>query len=164
MERQAQTLFFQLRGAVPAPKNIVILAIDDDSMTQWKNSYQVDPKSAVDLETIKNWPWKREAYAIAIERVMAAGAKAVALDIVLDLPSSYGEADDAALQRVLQKYAGRVTLAASYEEDETRPGDSTKLIQPGSFLQTNPMSVGSINTLLNLMVGFIVTLRSFLNF
>jgi CHASE2 domain-containing sensor protein/serine/threonine protein kinase len=145
MERQAQTLFFQLRGSVPAPNNIVILAIDDDSMTQWKNSYQVDPKSAVDLEAIKNWPWKREAYAIAIDRLMAAGAKAVALDIVLDLPSSYGEADDAALQRVLQKYAGRVTLAASYEEDETRPGDSTKLVQPGSFLQTNPMSVGSIN-------------------
>ncbi|HEY9830010.1 MAG TPA: serine/threonine-protein kinase [Stenomitos sp.] len=145
MERQAQTLFFQLRGSVPAPKNIVILAIDDDSMTQWKKSYQVDPKSAVDLETIRNWPWKREAYAIAIDRLMAAGAKTVALDIVLDLPSSYGEADDAALQRVLQKYAGRVTLAASYEEDETRTGDSTKLLQPGSFLETKPMSVGSIN-------------------
>ncbi|HEY9614358.1 serine/threonine-protein kinase [Allocoleopsis sp.] len=145
IERQAQTLFFQIRGPVKAPNNIVILAIDDDSMTQWKKSYQVDPKSATDLEAIKNWPWKREAYAVAINRLMAAGAKTVSLDIVLDLPSSYGEADDSALQRVLQRYAGRVTLAASYEEDETRPGDSTKLIQPGSFLETNPTSVGSIN-------------------
>jgi CHASE2 domain-containing sensor protein/serine/threonine protein kinase len=145
MERQAQTLFFQMRGPVKAPNNIVILAIDDDSMTQWKKSYQVDPKSAGDLEAIKNWPWKREAYAVAINRLMAAGAKTVSLDIVFDLPSSYGEADDSALQRVLQQYAGRVTLAASYEEDETRPGGSTKLIQPGSFLETKPTSVGSIN-------------------
>jgi CHASE2 domain-containing sensor protein/serine/threonine protein kinase len=145
MERQAQTLFFQLRGSVKPPGNIVILAIDDDSMTQWKKSYQVDPKSATELEPIKSWPWKREAYAIAIDRLMSAGAKAVALDVVLDLPSSYGEADDRALQQVLQKYAGRVTLAASYEDDKSRQGGLTQLLQPGSFLETNPMSVGSIN-------------------
>ncbi len=145
MERQAQTFFFQLRVPVAPPKNIVILGIDDDSMTQWKKSYQIEQKNATHLEPIKNWPWKREAYAIAIERMMAAGAKAVALDIVLDLPSSYGQADDEALRRVLQKYAGRVTLAASYEDDKTRQGGFTQLVQPGSFLQTNPMSIGSIN-------------------
>lgn len=145
MERQAQTFFFQLRVPLQPPKNIVILAIDDDSLTQGKKLYQADPKNAAHLESIQNWPWKREAYAKAIEKLMSAGAKAVAVDIVFDLPSSYGSADDDALQRVLQKYAGRVTLAASYEDDRTHQGFSTQLIQPNSLFETNPKSVGSIN-------------------
>ncbi|HEY9665869.1 MAG TPA: serine/threonine-protein kinase, partial [Coleofasciculaceae cyanobacterium] len=142
MERQAQSVFFQLRGSVAPPKNIVLLTIDEESLDQGK-FYQTDPQTLAYLEPLATWPWKRGAYATAIERLMAAGAKSVALDIIFDLPSS--EPEDEKLRQVLQKYAGRVTLAASYEDDKTRQGGLTKLVQPGSFLQTNPMSVGSIN-------------------
>src|SRR5919199_2270028 len=144
MERQAQTFFFQLRGSVTPPKNIVILAIDEDSLDQGR-LYQSDPQNLTYLEPLAKWPWKREAYATAIDRLMSAGAKAVSLDIMFDLPSGHGQADDDKLRGVLQKYAGRVTLAAIYEDDQTRQGGLTQLIQPGSFLETNPMSIGSIN-------------------
>ncbi|HAJ60423.1 MAG TPA: hypothetical protein DCP31_15095, partial [Cyanobacteria bacterium UBA8543] len=50
--------------------------------------------------------WKREAYARVIKRLMAAGAKSVAVDVVFDAPSSYGQADDEQLRQVLQEYAG----------------------------------------------------------
>jgi CHASE2 domain-containing sensor protein/serine/threonine protein kinase len=144
MERQAQTFFFQLRGPVKPPQSIVILAIDEDSLGQGR-LYQADPQKLASLEPLAKWPWKREAYATAIDQLMSAGAKSVALDIVFDLPSSYGQADDEKLRQVLQKYAGRVTLAASYEGDQIRQGGLTQLVKPGSFLQTTPMSVGSIN-------------------
>ncbi len=144
MERHTQTLFFQLRGTVTPPKSIVILAIDEESLAQGK-FYDTDPQKLAYLEPLKTWPWKREAYAKVINQLMAAGAKSVALDIVFDLPSSYGQADDEKLRQALQDYAGRVTLAASYEDDTTRQGGLTQLIQPNSFFQTNPMSVGSIN-------------------
>jgi CHASE2 domain-containing sensor protein/serine/threonine protein kinase len=145
IERKTQTFFFQLRVPMQPPKNIVILAIDDDSITQGK-LYQSNPKQLAYLEPIQRWTWKREAYAIAIERLMSAGAKAVGLDLIFDVPSSHGAADDEKLRQVLQKYAGRVTLAATYEtDDKVRTGKLTQLSQPGSFLQTNPMSVGSIN-------------------
>ncbi len=147
MERQAQTFFYQLRGSVTSPKNIVILAIDESSLDQGK-LYREDPQNLAYFEPLQTWPWKREAYARVINRLMEAGAKSVAVDLVFDTPSSYGQADDEQLRKVLQEYAGRVTLAASYEEDETRPGSLTRLIEPDSFFQTNPMSVGSINFLL----------------
>ena len=147
MERQTQAFFFQLRGSVKPPENIVILAIDEHSLSQGK-LYRTDPQKLADFEPLQTWPWKREAYAKAIERLMAAGAQSVAVDLVFDAPSSYGQADDEQLRQVLQKYAGRVTLAALYEDDRTRPGSLTQLIKPDAFFQTSPMSVGAINYLI----------------
>lgn len=147
MERQTQMLFFQLRGPVTPPNNIVILAIDEYSLDQGKQ-YRDNPQKLADFELLQTWPWKREAYAKAIKRLMAAGARSVAVDLVFDTPSSYGQADDEQLRQVLQDYAGRVTLAAIYEDDQTRPGSLTQLIKPESFFQTSPISVGSINYML----------------
>ncbi len=147
MERQTQEFFFQLRGSVKPPNNIVILAIDEHSLNQGK-LYKTDPQKLADFEPLQTWPWKREAYARVIKRLMAAGAKSVAVDVVFDAPSSYGQADDEQLRQVLQEYAGRVTLAALYEDDQTRPGSLTQLIKPDSFFQTSPMSVGAINYLI----------------
>jgi CHASE2 domain-containing sensor protein/serine/threonine protein kinase len=144
MERQAQTLFFELRGPVAHPSNIVILAIDEESIDQGK-IYDTNPNQYAALEPLKSWPWKRTAYAEVINRLMAAGAKTVAVDVVFDTPSSYGAADDERLRQTLQRYAGRVTLAAQYADVETRQGISTRLIQPDAQFQIEPLSIGSIN-------------------
>jgi CHASE2 domain-containing sensor protein/serine/threonine protein kinase len=145
MERQAQTTLFQLRGSVTPPKNIVILAIDENSLEQGKQ-YSTAPQELAYFEPLQQWPWKRAAYAKVIARLMAAGAKSVAVDVVFDTPSAYGQADDEQLRQVLKQYPGRVTLAALYDEgDPTRSGYSFRLIQPNLFLETNSTSVGSIN-------------------
>ncbi|NET68261.1 MAG: CHASE2 domain-containing protein [Moorea sp. SIO1G6] len=145
MERQTQTWFFQLRGPVTPPDNIVILAIDEESLNL-NQSYSNDQSQALtDLELIKSWPWKRAAYATAIERLMAAGARSVAVSLVLDSPSSYGEADDQRLREVLKNYGEKVTLAAMYETYETVEGETIKLVKPNSLFETPQLSVGSIN-------------------
>ncbi|MFW6296509.1 MAG: CHASE2 domain-containing protein [Halothece sp.] len=144
LERQTQTFFFQVRGSVEAPDNIVILAIDEYSLNQGQ-FYQTNPQEFAHFEPLATWPWKREAYAIVIKRLMEAGAKAVAVDLILDRPSSYGIADDQQLREVLQAYSGKVTLAALYENSPIRQGSTLRLIQPNEVLQVSSNSIGSIN-------------------
>ncbi|MBD1860881.1 MULTISPECIES: serine/threonine-protein kinase [Trichocoleus] len=147
MERQAQTLFFELRGPIAAPSNIVILAIDDESMSQGQ-FYRADPKQYKSLAALETWPWKRAAYAEAIDKLMAAGARSVALDIEFTTPSSYGTKDDERLRQSLQRYAGRVTLATKYEDIINDQGVTAQLTPIYPRFRTNPLSVGSINFLL----------------
>jgi serine/threonine protein kinase/CHASE2 domain-containing sensor protein len=147
LERQVQTLFFELRGPVAPPENVVILTIDEDSIAQGTSVYMNDPKKYAFLEPLQRWPWNRVAYAHAIDRLIAAGARSVAIDLIFDSPSSSADGDRAFLQ-ALQRHAGRVTLAAQYEETNTSQGMLTQLLGPHEMFQTKPMSVGLINYLL----------------
>jgi CHASE2 domain-containing sensor protein/serine/threonine protein kinase len=144
MEYQAQMLFFELRGPLEAPENIVILAIDNESLKQ-ADTYLTAPQQYAYLEPIQTWPWKRSAYAKAIDKIMAAGARSVALDLVFDRPSKYGAADDQQLRQTLQRYGGKVTLGALYEDVQTHQGTVHQLTQPHLQFLTQPFSVGSIN-------------------
>ncbi len=144
LERHTQTLFFELRGPVSPPENIVILAIDDQSLSAAER-YKNDPEKQAIAKLMPNWPWQRTAYAEVIERLMAAGAKSVSMDILFDLPSGYGEVDDQRLKRTLQRYAGRVTLAAAYIESPGPQGVTTELFEPIPALKTNPLALGLVN-------------------
>ena len=145
-ERQIQNAFFQIRGPVEAPGDIVILAIDDESLRQGQ-IYPQNPERYADLRPIAHWPWRREAYAQAIDRLIGAGAKAVAIDVTFPTASTYGEADDEALTQVLARHGDRVVLAAQYPTIAQSQGD---LFQPSlplkQFRQTGAQ-VGIINYL-----------------
>jgi len=64
----------------PAPKDIVIVAIDDASVRE-----------------IGRWPWRRATHATLLDRLRAAAVKAVALDLVLTEPDQIAAGDDAIL-------------------------------------------------------------------
>jgi len=146
LERQVQALFFEIRGAIAPPSEVVILAIDETSLAQ-QEFYRNDPDRYPYLEPIQSWPWQRSAYAQVIDKLMAAGARSVSLDIIFSAPSSYGEADDQRFAQSLQQYAERVVLAAEYSEVETPQGFTTQLTLPLPLLQTGADQVGSINFL-----------------
>lgn len=144
LDHQVQTLFFDIRGARPAPDDIVILAIDDESLAQ-AEYYQADPERYAALAPIQTTPWERRAYAIAVERLMQAGARAVALDVLFLGNSSYGPTDDQALLKVLQRYGDKVVLASTYDNDNWRQGIITKPTLPyAPFLNTS-IHTGTIN-------------------
>ena len=146
MENQAQTLFFLLRGSVEAPKDIVILAIDESSTSTAKQYYQDDPQNYPYLEPIKQWPYQRQAYAQVIEKLMEAGAHSVALNILLDTESSYGADDDRKLQTILQRYGNKITLAAIYYGFQPNNRSSIKqLILPNKKFRKAGISIGSAN-------------------
>lgn len=138
LERQMQQQFWQLRGTIMPPPEVVIVGIDANTLTQ-----------------ISSWPLDRSVYAQAIERLLDAGAKGVALDILLDVPRGAGKLSDQVedcdgtnlgpgdrqLRQALQKYGSRVTLATSFE---AIPGDTfarSRLVLPycGFLAATNKL-------------------------
>ncbi|MBW4641595.1 MAG: CHASE2 domain-containing protein [Goleter apudmare HA4340-LM2] len=145
MENQALTIFLQLRGPIAPPEDIVILAIDNQSITLPEQYYKTNPQQYAYLEPLKSFPFKRAAYAQVVEKLLKAGARSVGVDVVFDTPSSYGPADDRQLQAVLQKYGNKVTLAALYENSETHQGQTLQLTQPQPMFRTGLVSIGTVN-------------------
>jgi CHASE2 domain-containing sensor protein/serine/threonine protein kinase len=144
MENQAQSAFYLLRGPVSPPKDIVILAIDEQSISVGKQYYKTDPKEYAYLEPLQTFPFKRAAYAQVIEKLIAAGARSVALDIVFDTPG-YGAEDNEKLRSSLQRYGNQVTLAAIYEDYETHQGTFIQLTQPQQMFRIGSVAIGSVN-------------------
>ncbi|MCX5965346.1 MAG: serine/threonine-protein kinase [Cyanobacteria bacterium] len=150
-DRDAQSLLQRakvIQFPTPAPENMVIVAIDDDTLNQLK---QIPPL-------------KRRLYAQVLERLMAAGAKVVAVDIVFDLPSPDSVAidnlapdnldcgsinqnnlsdDDRLLQQTINKYRDRLVLAAQYDIINTANWQQTQLTLP--YCPFQAATIGTIN-------------------
>ncbi len=73
----------------PAPEDVVLIVVD-------QNSLEAARKEGI------NWPWPRQMYVPILHFCAAAGAKAVAFDILFTEPSSYGVEDDKLLAEALQ--------------------------------------------------------------
>ncbi len=144
LERQTQSLFFELRGPVEAPNNVVILAIDKESLSQGQH-YRDDPERYEELSPIEAWPWRREAYAQVISRLMEAGAASVSLDVLFTAPSAYGLSDDTAFAQVLERYGDRIVLAANYEKTYLDQGTVYDAALPLQQFQDTGVQLGSIN-------------------
>jgi signal transduction histidine kinase/CHASE2 domain-containing sensor protein len=80
------------RGPLPAPDDIVIVAIDEPS-----------------IASFGRFPWPRSLTARAIDAIAAGQAKAIAVDVLYTDPTT--EADDSALARSIHQ-AGNVVVAA----------------------------------------------------
>ncbi|MEO1622285.1 MAG: serine/threonine-protein kinase [Cyanobacteria bacterium J06632_3] len=143
-ERQVQSLFFEVRGPVDAPENIVILAIDDESLSQGQH-YREEPERYEVLKPIGSWPWQRQAYGLVIDKLMQAGADAVAVDVLFTAESSYGPADDDALTEVLSRYGDSIVLAADYSSDFRTQGVVTEPLLPLPQFENAGVRIGSIN-------------------
>ena len=72
--------------------NVAIVAIDDASLAE-----------------LGSWPWSRRVHAALLDRLHDAGARAVALDLILDTPSRDDPAADTVLAQSMRAF-GRVAL------------------------------------------------------
>ncbi|MEM8602822.1 MAG: adenylate/guanylate cyclase domain-containing protein [Cyanobacteria bacterium P01_H01_bin.121] len=127
------------------PEEIIILGIDELSIREGR-LYQRDPEKYSFFEPLAaGWPWQREAYAIAIEKLLAAGARGVAVDVILDQVSLSGPEDDAQLAAVLQRYPKAVTLASLYDVARLEQGVQQSLIRPHPTFQAESIHTGFIN-------------------
>ncbi|MEB3288790.1 MAG: adenylate/guanylate cyclase domain-containing protein [Leptolyngbya sp.] len=136
-EGYGQLVLWRLRGPLAPPSDVVILAIDEYSLSQG-GAYTASPERYPYLAPIEAWPWQRQAYATAIDRLMEAGARTVAVDVLFLDASLYGPADDAALEATLAKWGDRVVLAALYESSNLDWGGFATLLTPkfqGNFRQ-----------------------------
>jgi adenylate cyclase len=123
LENVASDQLVRLRGGRPADPKIVLCAIDGAS-----------------IDTYGRWPWRRSVLARLIDSLAGAGARAIALDVVLSEPS-YPElkADDVALAASIER-AGNVVLGFFFRDapDRSAPDLSgaefpTVIPPPGGF-------------------------------
>jgi CHASE2 domain-containing sensor protein/tRNA A-37 threonylcarbamoyl transferase component Bud32 len=145
LEAQAQTLFYQIRGAVNPPEDIVILAIDDASVSVPQQYYKTDPQQYAEFKPLKTFPFQRSAYATVIEKLIEAGARAVAVDVVFDGESAHGVNDDQKLLQALRRYGSQVTLAAVSESFETHQGEFIQLRKPQPMFRSESVLIGLVN-------------------
>jgi len=85
----------------------------------------IDPPS---LKRIGVWPWPREFHARLLDRLIAAGAAAVAFDI--DFSARTTEAGDRAFEAALRRAGGRAVLAAFRQRASAEPNAGFVMSEP----------------------------------
>ncbi len=105
---------FHFRGYTDPSPNIVVVGVEESSLIPGN----VGEKDRVGSEALqlmqKPFPWSRKVYALLVERLIASGAKVVALD-VLFFDEKEGNEELAA---VLRKYHGRVVIGSRFAPTE----------------------------------------------
>jgi adenylate cyclase len=102
LEFGARDTMMRLRGVQPVSGEVVVIAIDDLSL-KW-----------VGLQ----WPWPRAKLAEIVDKVNAAGAKVVGLDILL-FEASADPSGDEALARALDKSQNAVAVMQIFRQPGT---------------------------------------------
>jgi CHASE2 domain-containing sensor protein/tRNA A-37 threonylcarbamoyl transferase component Bud32 len=141
-ERQMQRQFWLLRGSVAVPPEIVIVGIDTNTLNQ-----------------VSSWPLDRSIYAKTIDKLLGAGAKGVAIDILFDVPRGAGQiaeqvedctgkgllGGDRAFREALHRHGDRVTLATAFELMPDDTLNRSRLIVPYCAFPAASTRMGSID-------------------
>lgn len=95
----------------PPPADLVIVAIDEDSLSK-----------------LGRWPWSRRLHAALIDRLKADGARVIGLDLVIAEPDATDQPADAELADAIRR-AGNVVLPVLLESSRVN----------GQLLETLPL-------------------------
>jgi adenylate cyclase len=103
--------FLAVRGRkAPVDPNLVFLGIDKASM----HLNQLFPEELAASQGLvlmqQGFPWSREVYALAQERLMAAGAKLVIFDLLFPQPAD----GDERFRETIERYPHQVVLACDF--------------------------------------------------
>ncbi len=105
-------------GARKLDADFVLVAIDDGSL-KLDQLFPEDLDASASLRKMEasGFPWPRSVYADAIERLLAAGAKVVLVDLILNKEG----AEDAALRKTLDAHPDRIVLGMNFTLDNVTP-------------------------------------------
>ncbi len=147
VEWKLQNFIHDRATPVPMRGDIVVLGIDDATLTT-SSAFPEDLQASPTLQAMqKGWPFSRRVYADAITRLMDAGAKAVVLDLIFSGPVD--PEGDQALRQALEKYQGKVILGANFAEVQNLNGATPMLQTPWEglvpALEPWPANIGFIN-------------------
>jgi two-component system, OmpR family, phosphate regulon sensor histidine kinase PhoR len=126
LEMSARDWLMRQRGLLPAPDDIVIVAIDEPS-----------------IKRFGRFPWQRSLMARALESLAKAQPKAIALNVLYVDPTT--EADDAALAMAIKR-AGNVVVAAQLPAAPTSE-DAVGWLRPLQEIESNAAGVGHTDVL-----------------
>lgn len=112
-----------IRGPIVHRREVVIVDISEDTFNDFNHT----------------WPFPREWFARAIERIQEAKPKAIGVDVLFTEPSILGRADDEALAETLKKYSNIALGALSIKS-----GSAHQIKLPISLFRKSPS--GIVNT------------------
>jgi adenylate cyclase len=117
LENEVLDLSYRLRPSSPAPPELVIVGINEESFQDIKRS----------------WPWPRGLHAEVVRRLKAAGARLIVFDVIFAEPSDVR--DDQLFAEAI-KEAGNVIMATTIEMSEDAHVRRQIVVQPfGPFRQ-----------------------------
>ena len=103
---------YQLRGRQPVAPEIVLLAIDERSHVAdvcTPEELQANPQ----LAALAIFPFPRQVYAAALDKLVQAGAQVVGIDLLFLSPKE----DDAQLQAAITRHQQRVVLGSNFADE-----------------------------------------------
>ena len=127
-------------GKKSSPRSeLVYLAIDQASLSlDALSPEEIAASPALQAMQQSGWPWSRDVYPHIIARLVEAGAKVVALDLMFPTPR---DGDDA-FHAALEKYRDKVVIGSSFVTADREGGKfSSTLAMPAPTLvpQTSPL-------------------------
>ena len=122
--RYATDWLMRVRGPLPVPEDIAIVAIDEVSMARFGR-----------------FPWSRQVIARTIDSLAAAHPKVIALDVLFTDPTT--QEDDDNLARSIGR-AGNVVVAAQLTDSPVHGGPS-RWLPPLPSLEHAAAAVGHVN-------------------
>ena len=124
-----RALAFRLRGPRRPPPELVILEIDEASLTLGERLSAQEIGSSHLLRRMGTaWPWPRALQAELAAVVLEQGARRVVFTLLYPHPSSFGPADDRAFLARLHRWRQRLVLPAGYGL-EPDPASGLELLQ-----------------------------------
>ncbi len=126
LERKAYDSLFQLRGPIEVSKDIVIVAIDDDTF------------STLDMQ----WPFPRELHARLIDNLQQAGARQIIFDI--EFTESSNSISDSILAETAAKY-DNVIFAGKILKDYSNRYVREQLLDPVDVISSKKLPWGLVN-------------------
>lgn len=125
----------------PAPSDFVFLGIDQSTLQLPPlTAEEIASNRAFQLMTEKPFPWSREVWALLLDRLFGAGARAVMFDMIFSPPND----GDPAFHAALDRYRDKVVIGANFDMANAAQGvtPNNALIPPPQ-LQDN--RVGFVN-------------------
>ena len=110
---------------------------------------------AASLDQVGVWPWPRSLYADLLDRLFAAGAEDVALDI--DFSSESVRTEDTRLAEALSRYGPRVILPVFKQPRQTSDVNLVHQANDVNFIYTQPLPQFRAHTRLASLNIFVVT-------
>lgn len=130
---------FRLRGPRQPPPELVILDVDEASVTVAERLTPQELAASPLWQRMGPWPWPRALQAELAASVLEQGARQVVFTLLYTQPSSFGPVDDQAFQRRLAPWRRQVVLMAGYGAEQD-PATGLELVQ----LRQPVVNLGSV--------------------
>src|SRR5207245_8562132 len=115
------------------PRDFVFLGIDQSTLELPPfTPEELTGNRALQLMTERPFPWSREVWALLLDKLFAAGARLVMIDLLCNPPND----GDPAFHAALDRYRDKVVVSANFDFGENR----VQMITPNNVLIPPPQS------------------------